>query len=108
MVIVESYTSAVIMCAVTMLCWGLWANTQKLATGKWPFQLFYWDYCLGVILLSLVMAFTPGSQGIHGGGFLAHLGQITGQAPIMAFLGGVVFNLAPHHSGAESLTERVS
>jgi len=32
MLIVESYILAVLMCGVTMLCWGSWANTQKLAT----------------------------------------------------------------------------
>ena len=40
MFIVESYPVAVLMCVVTMLCWGSWANTQKLATKEWRFQLF--------------------------------------------------------------------
>ena len=44
---------AVVMCFITMLCWGSWANTQKLATKEWRFQLFYWDYCIGVVLLTL-------------------------------------------------------
>ena len=44
-----------------MLCWGSWANTQKLASKEWRFQLFYWDYSVGVLLLSLIMAFTMGS-----------------------------------------------
>ena len=66
MVIVESYPLAVAMCFVTMLCWGSWANTQKLASKAWPFQLFYWDYSLGVLLLSLALAFTMGSVGTTG------------------------------------------
>ena len=45
MFIVESYSVAVFLCFITMLCWGSWANTQKLASKEWPFQLFYWDYC---------------------------------------------------------------
>jgi len=94
MVIVESYTVAVFMCVVTMLCWGSWANTQKLATKKWPFQLYYWDYCLGVVLLSLIMAFTLGSMGSLERSFMADLAQISQRALVMAFLGGVVFNLA--------------
>ena len=94
MVIVESYTVAVFMCVVTMLCWGSWANTQKLATKKWPFQLYYWDYCLGVGLLSLIMAFTLGSMGSLERSFMADLAQISQRALVMAFLGGVVFNLA--------------
>jgi len=94
MIIVESYTVAVAMCIVTMMCWGSWANTQKLATKRWPFQLYYWDYCLGVVLLSLIMAFTLGSMGSLGRGFIADISQISRWALVMAFLGGVVFNLA--------------
>ena len=52
MLIVESYGLAVVLCVVTMLCWGSWANTQKLASKEWRFQLFYWDYAIGVLLLA--------------------------------------------------------
>jgi glucose uptake protein len=44
MTIVESNGLAVALCVVTMLCWGSWANTQKLASREWRFQLFYWDW----------------------------------------------------------------
>ena len=94
MVIIESYPVAVLLCLVTMLCWGSWANTQKMASRKWAFQLFYWDYALGVLLLALVMAFTMGSTGDEGRGFLSDLGQADGRAIGSAFLGGVVFNIA--------------
>lgn len=94
MVIVESYTIAVAMCVLTMLCWGSWANTQKLAQRQWPFQLFYWDYAVGVLLLSVVLALTMGSMGPAGRPFLADLTQ--GEPGLLwsAFLGGVIFNLA--------------
>lgn len=94
MVIIQSYSVAVLMCFVTMLCWGSWANTQKLATREWKFQLFYWDYSIGVLLLSLIMAFTMGSFGNFGRGFIADITQVTAAAFLFAFLGGVVFNLA--------------
>ena len=94
MVVVESYLVAVIMCLVTMLCWGSWANTQKLATKKWPFQLFYWDYAIGVFLLSLILALTMGSIGSVGRSFFADLGQATSRVLWLAFLGGVIFNLS--------------
>ncbi|NOX55884.1 MAG: multidrug DMT transporter permease [Planctomycetes bacterium] len=94
MVVVESYPIAVLMCVVTMLCWGSWANTQKLASREWPFQLFYWDYAIGVVLLSLLLAFTMGSFGSAGRSFLADLGQAGSEALWSAFLGGVIFNLA--------------
>lgn len=94
MVIVESYMIALVMCFITMLCWGSWANTQKLATKKWPFQLFYWDYAIGVLLLSLILALTMGSMGSSGRSFFSDLGQASNQALLLAFLGGVIFNLS--------------
>ncbi|MEM7656486.1 MAG: multidrug DMT transporter permease [Bacteroidota bacterium] len=94
MVIIQFYPLAVILCVITMLCWGSWANTQKLASQKWPFQLFYWDYALGVVLLTLVFAFTMGSSGTEGRPFLDDLSQGKGSALGSAFIGGVVFNLA--------------
>jgi glucose uptake protein len=94
MVIVESYPVAVLMCIVTMICWGSWANTQKLASKEWRFQLFYWDYCIGVLLLTLLFAFTPGSSGIYGRGFVDDVRQADGQYIGYALLGGVVFNIA--------------
>ncbi len=94
MLIVESYPIAVFMCFITMLCWGSWANTQKLASKEWRFQLFYWDYAIGVLLLSLVFALTLGSFGSGGRPFLADLGQASGSAVWSALLGGIVFNLS--------------
>jgi glucose uptake protein len=94
MFVVESYFLAVIMCIITMICWGSWANTQKLATKEWPFQLYYWDYAIGVVILSLIFAFTLGSFGTAGRSFLMDLVQATMVALLLAFLGGVLFNLA--------------
>ena len=94
MVIIQSYFVAVLMCVITMLCWGSWANTQKMASKKWAFQLFYWDYSLGVLILSLILAFTMGSSGEEGRGFLADLAQADGKAIGSALLGGAVFNIA--------------
>jgi glucose uptake protein len=94
MVIVQSYSVAIALCAVTMLCWGSWANTQKLASKEWRFPLFYWDYSLGVLLLALLLAFTLGSQGSAGRPFLADLAQADPKWLGSAFLGGVIFNLS--------------
>jgi glucose uptake protein len=94
MVIIQSYFIAVLMCVITMLCWGSWANTQKMASKKWAFQLFYWDYSLGVLILSLILAFTMGSSGEAGRSFLADLAQADGEAIGSALLGGAVFNIA--------------
>src|SRR3954447_9838818 len=94
MVLVESYPIAVLMCIITMICWGSWANTQKLASQEWRFQLFYWDYCLGVLLLTLIFAFTLGSTGENGRSFLADLQQANAKSIGSALLGGVIFNIA--------------
>lgn len=94
MLVVESYAIAVAMCFVTMLCWGSWANTQKLATKEWRFQLFYWDYAIGVFILSLILAFTLGSHGTAGRGFIADLKQAQSSNLMLAFIGGVIFNLS--------------
>ena len=94
MVVVESYFFAVLMCVITMICWGSWANTQKLATKEWPFQLYYWDYAIGVVILSLISAFTLGSIGDVGRSFMTDLVQAAAMSLILAFLGGVIFNLA--------------
>ena len=94
MYILESYPLAVAFCVLTMFCWGSWANTQKLAGKTWRFELFYWDYVLGVFILSALFALTVGSTGEFGRGFLADLQQASPTAIGSAFAGGVVFNLA--------------
>ena len=92
MFIVQSYPLAIFFCFVTMLCWGSWGNTQKLAAKTWRYELFYWDYVIGLLLLSLLSAFTLGSFGAEGRSFLDDLMQADGRNLFSAFLGGVVFN----------------
>lgn len=94
MYIVDSYPIAVLLCFVTMLCWGSWANTQKLASKEWSFPLFYWDYTLGVIILSLIFGLTLGSSGDSGQAFIPNLLSAAPRAFLFALLGGVVFNIA--------------
>jgi len=94
MFVIDNYLLAIILCVITMLCWGSWANTQKLASKKWGFPLFYWDYTLGVILLSLVFGLTLGSTGDSGQAFLPNLGDASLNAILYALLGGVIFNIA--------------
>ena len=93
MFVLNSYSLAIAFCVVTMLCWGSWANTQKL-TGRWRFELFYWDYVFGVVLLATAAAFTLGSIGSQGRSFLNDVRQAEQALVASAFLGGVVFNAA--------------
>jgi glucose uptake protein len=89
-----TYSLAVILCIITMLCWGSWANTQKLASKSWSFPLFYWDYSLGIILLSLIFGLTLGSSGEEGRPFIEDLMQGSSSAYGSALIGGVIFNIA--------------
>ena len=94
MFIVNSYALAIILCFITMLCWGSWGNTQKLAGKTWRYELFYWDYVTGILVLSLIFAFTLGSIGESGRSFIPDLAQAESRNIGSAFLGGIVFNAA--------------
>ena len=94
MYIVQDYSLAVIFCVVTMLCWGSWGNTQKLASKTWRYEFFYWDYVIGVLLFSLISGFTLGSIGTEGRSFLPDLAQANLASLGSAFLGGIIFNVA--------------
>src|SRR5882724_4528545 len=77
MVLPQTYGAALLLIIVSMLCWGSWANTFKLA-GKWRFELFYYDYSLGVLIAATIYALTLGNFGADGFGFvddLAHAGK---------------------------------
>lgn len=94
MFIIESYSTAVILCFVTMLCWGSWANTQKLNSNNWRFELFYWDYVIGIVLFTFLLGATLGSWGEHGRQFFNDLRQASSKNLFSAFIGGVIFNAA--------------
>lgn len=93
MYIVETYTTAVILTFITMLCWGSWANTQKIA-GGYRFELFYWDYVIGILLFSILLGFTLGSKGGQGMSFSESISQASAGNILNAVLGGVIFNLS--------------
>jgi glucose uptake protein len=94
MFIIESYSSAVIFCFITMLCWGSWANTQKLNSNNWRFELFYWDYVWGIVLFTFLLGISLGSTGDYGRSFFSDLQQASSENLKSAFLGGVIFNAA--------------
>lgn len=92
MFIINSYALAVVFCFITMLCWGSWGNTQKFAGKTWRYELFYWDYVIGMVLFSLLLGFTMGSIGTEGRSFVADLSQANYQSVLWVILGGVIFN----------------
>jgi glucose uptake protein len=93
MIILESYGLAVFFFVLTMICWGSWANTQKMAEKTWRFELYYIDFALGFLILAIVAAFTLGTFGSHGRPFLEDIKQAEMSSIMSAFLGGIVWNL---------------
>ena len=93
MILVHNYGLAIFFFAITMICWGSWANTQKLAAKNWRFELFYWDLTIGLLLTAILAAFTVGSMGSEGRPFLQDLAQADTKSIINAMLGGIVWNL---------------
>ena len=92
MFIVNSYTLAIIFCFITMICWGSWGNPQKLASKNWRYELYYWDYTIGILLFALLLVFTLGSFGDSGRGFLEDIRQVDTRYIVSALIGGIIFH----------------
>jgi len=93
MFVPTTFHVALLMTILSTICWGSFANTFK-GTKNYRFELYYWDYGLGIFLISLVLAFTMGS---HAGGptaFLANLHAADTSNLFYAALGGFIFNIA--------------
>ncbi len=93
MFVPETLGLAMVMMVTSTLCWGSWANTYKLTKG-YRFELFYWDYAVGILLVSLIFAFTLGSTGGEGEGFLENVGKADTSNIVSAMIAGTIFNLA--------------
>jgi glucose uptake protein len=89
----QSFTIALLMMITTAFCWGSWANTFK-GVKNYRFELFYWDYAIGIFLISLILALTMGSSGHDANRFLNNVHSADSSNIVSAMLGGVVFNLA--------------
>jgi len=94
MFIVSNYYQAILFCVITMICWGSWANTQKMNQNKWRFELFYWDYVIGILIFSIISALTMGSIGEQGRPFIEDIAQTNSTNILNALLSGTIFNLA--------------
>src|SRR5512139_421819 len=95
-----TYISALLLAIFTMICWGSWANTLKM-TGKWRFELFYFDYSIGVFLAALLAGLTVGSMEMRIEDtsrmlftFTDNLSVSPKRIMVYAVAGGAVFNLA--------------
>lgn len=88
-----SFAAALLMTIISTICWGSFANTFKL-TRNYRFELYYWDYAVGIFVISVLLAFTTGS--IHGGetAFLANVHSAAASNLWCAAIGGFIFNIA--------------
>jgi glucose uptake protein len=93
MILPHTYIATLLVLFLSMLCWGSWANTQKM-TGKWRFELFYFDYAFGVLLIAVICAFTLGSLGYDGFSFLDDVMNGGKRYVALSFAAGMIFNLA--------------
>ena len=89
----QTYQAALFLMILSMLCWGSWANTLKLCPS-FRFQLFYWDYVIGLVLGAFAWGFTAGSFGHSGRSFLADVFHAPPHAMVWAACGGAIFNVA--------------
>ncbi|MGO8760186.1 MAG: AcrB/AcrD/AcrF family protein [Terracidiphilus sp.] len=93
MLVPETYVAALSLTILTMLCWGSWANTLKLCPG-YRFQLFYWDYVIGMAVGAVFWGLTAGSMGHAGTPFLIDVRQTATGPMLFAVAGGAIFNVA--------------
>jgi glucose uptake protein len=89
----ETYQAALFLMILSMLCWGSWANTLKLCP-RFRFQLFYWDYAIGLAAGAILWGLTAGSMGHAGLPFFKAIANTPLDAMVWAACGGVVFNIA--------------
>jgi glucose uptake protein len=89
----EAYAAALAFMITSMICWGSWANTMKLTPG-FAFQLFYWDYVIGILVGSVLWGLTLGSLGGGPAAFSSNIAQADSTHILYAIAGGAVFNVA--------------
>src|SRR5438552_2350811 len=89
----DTFSTALVMTIMSAVFWGSWANTYK-GTKNYPFELFYWDYILGVMLCTLLIALTLGSNGGAGESFATNLRAADRSNVVMALIAGFIFNIA--------------
>lgn len=89
----QTFSVALVMMITAAICWGSWANTFK-GVKNYRFELFYWDYAIGIFLISLVLASTMGSSGHDSSSFLNNVRSADGSNIVSTLIGGAIFNLA--------------
>lgn len=89
----QTFGVALVMMITAAVCWGSWANTFK-GVKNYRFELFYWDYAIGIFLISLILALTMGSTGNDASSFLNNVESADRSNIVSTLVGGAIFNLA--------------
>src|SRR5271157_445986 len=92
MILPQTHTAVLFLMILSLLCWGSWANSYKLA-GKWRYEIYYLDFAAGVALFAFLCAFTVGNLGFDGFSFIDDLMHAGKRQWLYGFMGGVIFNL---------------
>src|SRR5215471_10476516 len=93
MILPQTYDVVLVLMILSLICLGSWASMFKLA-GKWRFELFYFDFAVGLALAAVIFAFTVGNLGFDGFNFLDDLQHAGKRQWLFGFLAGVIFNFA--------------
>ena len=92
MILPQTHAAVLFLMTLSLLCWGSWANSYKLA-GKWRYELYYFDFAAGVVVAAFLYAFTVGNLGYDGFSFMDDLMHAGKRQWLYGFMGGVIFNL---------------
>jgi glucose uptake protein len=88
----ESFAAALLMMLGGMICWGSWPSIQKLTTN-WRFELFYYDFALGISAAGVLIAATLGT--LFGSPTCwENLAAAHGWVIALTLLSGVIWNIA--------------
>src|ERR1035437_4349752 len=92
MILPQNYQAVLFLMVLSLLCLGSWASAFKFA-GNWRFELFYLDFAIGLLLASVIFAFTLGNIGYDGFNFLDDLQHAGKRQWMYIFIAGLIFNL---------------
>jgi glucose uptake protein len=81
------------MMITSAVCWGSWANTFK-GVKNYRFELFYWDYAVGIFVVSLILGHTMGSTSHDASSLINNIHSAGISNVVNALIGGALFNLA--------------
>ena len=58
-----TWLSGLVFLCLAAACFGLWPNAFKLSGSRWRFELFSFDFGIGALLISVILAYTLGTFG---------------------------------------------